>query len=74
VAGTGKARHAGDKEVRQLVARIKAAGGTVRERRNGGHLFVMGPDGTATISCSPGRRNRARKNAIANLRGIGLDL
>lgn len=74
VPGTGKARLGCSKELRCVIAKIEAAGGTVEKRGKSGHLrvyvdgaFVGGLAGTPSD-------HRTWKNDLARLRRHGLNI
>ena len=56
------------KETRQLITRLRAAGLTVTQRRNG-HYRITAPNGAhITASYSPRSPERATRNIIADVR------
>lgn len=72
VEGTGSTgKISSDPQVRRLVTRIKAAGGTV-ERLPGGHLRAHGPRGASVFGATPGSVGPVTISAIRN--GTGLDI
>ena len=63
-------------EARELVAAVRAAGGTA-ERVHPGRIRITGPDGTITIHepSGPARRDLRRSGAAGKVaKATGLDL
>jgi hypothetical protein len=57
---------------RDLEKAVEKAGGSITLRPSG-HYRIVGPDGVYFTGSTPGD-HRARKNLIADLRKLGLDL
>jgi hypothetical protein len=65
--------HDASHELRQLMNRVRAAGGEVSKTSRGRYLIKVGEGRIITVSGNP-RDKRGLRNALSMLRSAGIDL